>query len=230
MTNSLVVLAIAALMTASAAGWTLRAYGAAGAAAASARPALIVCAVTAFFALSAYLAVGRPDLQDAPFDARIEALRHRDPTNYTPEETLAVLNRAARDNPTDARPHLFAGEILLSQDRADEAARQFDAALRRDGGSAEAMMGLGRAMVRIADGRVTPQALAQFQRAAALTDDPAPWIYEAMAAMQDDHPADARRFWGEAYRRMSPADPRREMARRMSGETQSGQTQSGETQ
>jgi cytochrome c-type biogenesis protein CcmH len=150
----------------------------------------------------------------------LEALRHRDPTTYTPEETLAVLDRAAKDHPADPRPHVFAGQILLSLDRADEAARQFDAALRRDPQSATAMMGLGRAMVRAANGRVSPEALAQFRQAAALTNDPAPWIYQAMAAMQENNTADARRLWGEAYARMAPDDPRREMARRMS----SGQT------
>jgi cytochrome c-type biogenesis protein CcmH len=214
--NSIIVLAAAALMTAAAAAWTLRAYRRAGGGIISARPALLTCGVVALVALAAYLVIGRPDLPDAPFDARIEALRHRDPTTYTPDETLAVLSRAAHDNPRDARPHLFAGQILLSQDRAEQAARQFDAALRRDPRSVEAMMGLGRAMVRVADGRVTPEALALFQQVTALSNDPAPWIYQAMAAMQDNRATDGRRLWGEAYRRMEPNDPRREMARRMS--------------
>ena len=74
--------------------------------------------------------------------------------------------------------------------------------------------------LRAAGGRVTPEALAQFQRVAASTNDPAPWIYQAMAAMQDNNNTQARRFWGEAYARMAPDDPRRDMARRMSaGET-----------
>jgi cytochrome c-type biogenesis protein CcmH len=214
--NSIIVLAVAALLTASAAGWTLRAYRMAGGGSLGAKPALLVCGAVALAALTAYLIVGKPELPDAPIDARLQALRHRDPTTYTPEETLAVLDRAALDNPRDGRPHLFAGEILLSLDRAEEAARQFDAALRRDPCSTETMMGLGRAMVRVAGGRVTPEALAQFQRVAASTNDPAPWIYQAMAAMQNNNTAEARRFWGEAYVRMTPDDPRREMARRMS--------------
>src|SRR5689334_25281875 len=127
-------------MTASAAGWTLRAYRMAGESSVSAKPALFVCAAVGLAALTAYLIVGKPDLPDAPIDARLQALRQRDPTTYTPEETLAVLDRAARDNPRDARPHLFAGEILLSLERAEEAARQFDAALRRDPRSIDATM------------------------------------------------------------------------------------------
>jgi hypothetical protein len=43
------------------------------------------------------------------------------------------------------------------------------------------------------EGRVTPEALALFQQAGALSDDPAPWIYQAMAAMENGRD-DARRF------------------------------------
>jgi cytochrome c-type biogenesis protein CcmH/NrfG len=215
-TNSIIVFMVAALMTSAAAVWTLRAYRFAADTTPSAGPALAASAGVACIALVAYLAVGRPDLPGAPFDARIEALRHRDPATYTPEEALAVLNRAARDNPRDARPRVFAGQVLLSQGRVEEAERQFDAGLRRDPRSVEAMMGLGRAMVRVADGRVTPEALALFQQAGAASDDPAPLIYQALAALQSNRAADARGFWREAYRRMSADDPRREMARRMS--------------
>jgi len=124
-----------------------------------------------------------------------------------------VLTRAAHDNPRDARPHLFAGQILLSQDRAEEAARQFDAALRRDPRSTDAMMGLGRAMVRVADGRVTPEALALFQQVGALTNEPAPWIYQTMAAMQNGRAGDGRRLCAEAVTRGAPA----EMCRGLTG-------------
>jgi cytochrome c-type biogenesis protein CcmH/NrfG len=103
--------------------------------------------------------------------------------------------------------------LLLDQGRAEEAARAFDMALRREPQMAEALLGLGRSIVGI-EGRVTPEALAAFQQAGALTDDPAPWIYQAMAAMEEGR--DARPLWGEAYARMNEDDPRREMARRMS--------------
>src|SRR5262249_45209007 len=97
-----------------------------------------------------------------------------------------------------------------------EAARAFDAALRREPGLAEAMLGMGRALVRVDGGRIGPEALQMFQRAGALTNDPAPWIYQAWAAMQDNRNDEARRLWGEALLRMQADDPRREMARRMS--------------
>lgn len=215
MWSSLAVLLSAALVTAVAAFWVLRAYRSAGGGEKSALPALGVCAAVAVAALGAYLAIGRPALADAPYRARLEALRERDPTTFTADEALAVLGQAAKDHPRDPLPHFYSGEVLLSQGRAEEAARAFDAALRRDPRNVEVMMGLGRSLVAVESGRVTPEALALFEQAAALSNDPAPWIYQAMAAMEEGRDADARRLWGEAYDRMSEEDPRREMAARM---------------
>jgi cytochrome c-type biogenesis protein CcmH len=178
--------------------------------------ALAACAATGLVALVAYLVIGRPELPDAPYAARLEALKHRDPTTYSVDEALAVLSEASKDNPSDPLPHFYSGQLLLDQGRAQEAARAFDAALRREPQLADALIGLGRALVRMEDGRVTPEALALFQQAGELTDDPAPWIYQAMAAMQEDREADMRRLWREALTRMGPDDPRREMAARLS--------------
>ena len=217
MPNALAVFLIAALMCAAAALWGLRAYRRAGATRAA--PALAACALVSLLALAIYLGAGRPDLPDAPYAVRLEALQQRDPTSYNAEEALAILGQAARDDPRDPLPHLYSGQLLLDRDRAEEAARAFDAALRRDPQLAQAMLGLGRALVRIDEGRVSAQALELFAQAGALGDDPAPWLYQAMAAMQAGRGEDARRLWGEALTRMAPDDPRRAMAGRMSGDS-----------
>jgi len=209
------VLLVGAVLIAAAAFWVLRAYRRAGGGARTAFPALAVCGLVALATLGAYLLSGRPELPDAPFEARLEALKGRDPTSYTVDEALAVLNEAARDTPADPLPHFYMGQLLLGQGRPQEAARSFDAALRRDPQLVDAMLGLGRSMVAIEQGRVTPEALALFQQAAQFTEDPTPWIYQAMAAMERNDDAETRRLWGEALTRMSPEDPRREMASRM---------------
>jgi cytochrome c-type biogenesis protein CcmH/NrfG len=72
---------------------------------------------------------------------------------------------------------------------------------------------MAKSMVAI-DGRFTPQSLAMLEQASALTDEPTPWIYRAMAAMEQGNAADTQRMWGEALARMREDDPRREMARR----------------
>lgn len=189
----------------------LRAYRrASGGGEARATPAFIAAGVTIALALGVHLVIGKPGLPDAPFAARLEALKHRDPTTFTAEEALAILGRAAHDDPADPRPLLYSGDVHMQMGDAEAAARAYDAALRRDPDLTEAMLGLARAMVARDEGRVSPEALALFQRVGAVSDDPAPWIYQAMAAMQSG--ADARPLWAEAYRRMAPDDPRRAMA------------------
>jgi cytochrome c-type biogenesis protein CcmH len=216
--TSILVLSAAAVITAGAAYWVLRAYRRAGGGANSPGPALMAGAAVAMAALVIYLVVGRPELPDAPFAERLAALQDRDPRSYTAEEALAVLTEAAREHPNDPLPYFYSGEVLLGQGRAEEAARAYDAALRRDPRSAQTLVGLGRAIVQM-EGAVTPEALAAFQQAGEIGDDPVPWIYQAMAAMERDDAAETRRLWGEALVRMAPDDPRRAMAQRMaSGE------------
>lgn len=220
MWTSLVVLLIAAVLTAGAGFWVLRAYRRAGGGMRSPIPALAACGAVALAALTAYLAIGRPELPDAPYAERLEALKSRDLESLTFDEALAILHDRSRQDPSDPLSHFYTGELLLRMGRPQEAARAFDLALRREPQLAEAMLGLGRSLVAIEEGRVTPEALALFQQAGALTNDPAPWIYQAMAAMEQGNEADTRRLWGEALTRMSPDDPRREMATRMSSGAQ----------
>lgn len=213
MWTSLIVLLTAALLTAAVAYWVLRAYRRSGGG--KARSAMIVCGVTALVALGAYIAVGRPELPDAAYAERIEALKQRDPRTFTQEEALVMWREIAIQHPDDPLPQFYAAEILMDQDRAREAAGAYEQALRRAPENPDALIGLGRALLRI-EGALTPEALALFEQASRYTDDPTPWIYQAMAAMESGRNDDARRFWSEAYTRMPAEDPRREMARRMS--------------
>lgn len=211
MWSALAVLLIAAVLTAGAAFWVLRAYRRAGGPASSPRPALAVCVLVAVAALGVYLGIGRPELPDAPYAGRLAALAQRAPETYTAEEYLAVLADISRREPQNALPYLHTGQVLLRLDRPAEAARAFDSALRRQPQLAEAMIGLGRAVVRM-EGRVTPEALRLFEQAGALSDDPVPWVYQAMAAMQAGEEAEAAGHWAQALARMGPDDPRRAMA------------------
>lgn len=176
---------------------------------------LIAVAAASVAALGVYLVQGRPDLQGGAYETRIAALRQRPQESYTPEEWLAVLAEDARANPRDPWPFLASGEILIRTSRPQEAARAFDSALRRDPRSADALIGLAKSLAMI-EGRFTPEALSFLEQATTVTNEPAPWIYRAMAAMESGQDAEAQRMWGEAYSRMSADDPRREMARRFS--------------
>lgn len=206
------VLLVSALLCAGAAFWVLRAYRRAGGGARTAFPALTACAVVGIAALGAYLVIGHPELPGAAYAQRLEALKDRDPTTYSADEALTILHEAARENPNDPLAHFYTGQLLLDQGRPQEAARAFDAALRREPRLAEAMIGLGRAMTQV-DGRVTPETFALFQQATALTEDPAPWIFMAMYAAEQGEAAELRRYAEEASSRMGPDDPRQQMVR-----------------
>ncbi len=216
MWTSAIVLLVGAVLAAASAFWVLRAYRRAGGGANGARPALAACVAVILAGLGIYLATGRPELPGAAYAARFEALRDRDPSTFTIEETVVIWTEAARQHPNDPVPRLYLGNALLQMERPQEAARAYDAALQRDPQLAAAMLGLGRSLVVIEGGPITPEALELFERAGALMNDPAPWIYQAVAAMEQGRDADARRLWGEALVRMPPGDPRIEMARRMS--------------
>jgi len=217
--TAVIVLLTGAALAAGAAFWVLRAYRRAGGGASSARPALLACFAVTIAGLGVYLAIGRPELPGAAYAQRLETLlaglQSPTPPPITREEYLAVWLHLSRENPQDAVPHVEAAKVLLSMGRGREAALEFDRALRLEPQSVEALLGMGRALVAI-EGRVTPEAQAYFVQAGEISDDPVPWIYQAMAAMEQNRETDARRLWGEALQRMAPDDPRREMARQMS--------------
>lgn len=222
MLSQLFVLAIAALILLAVAVWTLRAYREAGGR--RARGSAMFAGAVGLLALGMYLVIGRPELPDAPFAERLAEIKARDAGTYDGEEWIAVLSDAAKANPNDAGPMFMIGQVYLASRRPDLAARAFDAALRRDPLLTPALLGLGRSLMAIDEGRISPEALAAFQQAAALDDaDPTPWLYQALAAMEANDGAGARRLWGEAHRRMGADDPRREMALRMSREAGRGE-------
>lgn len=206
---------VGVLVAAGAAFWTLRAVRRAGGNADTGRFMLLVCAGASVIGLGVYLINGRPELPGGAYTERIAALQMRPRETYTMDEWLAVLADEARANPADSWPLLATGEVLLRGNRPEEAARAFDAALRREPRSVDALIGVARALA-LKDGHFTPEALAFLEQASSISDEPTPWIYRAMAAMEAGNEAQTRQMWGEAYSRMSAEDPRREMARRFS--------------
>lgn len=206
---------VGVLLAAGAALWALRAVRRAGGNARTGRWVLVVCACASVVALGVYLINGRPELAGGAYAERLAALKLRPRETYTMDEWLAVLADDARSNPGDTWPLLATGEVLLRGNRPEEAARAFDSALRRDPRSVDALIGIARSLA-LKDGRFTPEALAFLEQASTISDEPTPWLYRAMAAMESGEDAQARRMWGEAYTRMSSDDPRREMARRFS--------------
>ena len=220
--TSLLVFAIAAGFAALGGWWIMRAFARANDAAVKPRArlwALGLAGLAALATLGLYAAIGRPDLPDQPYAARLQAIKETDPTQMSADQILAVLGERARLDRRDPRPHIFTGEILAEQGRDEEAARAYEAALRRDPMSPAALMGLGRVSVRLQAGAITPQTLALFQAAAMSSPkDPTPWLYQALAATQERRYADALTLWPEVKKRLAPDDPRHAMVAAMIAE------------
>lgn len=203
-----------AAIAAAAAFAVLLAYRRAGGA--HARPALAAAALTLLAGAGLYFALGQPNLPGAPYAQRIAALKARPTDSYTVGEMLARLAAEAREHPSDPRPHLATGAILAQLEQYPEAARAFDAALRRDPANTFAMLNLARALYFMDEGRVGENAQRLFEAVArAEPDDPTAWFYLALAATQEGRDQDARRLWRETLQRLPADDPRRQMARRM---------------
>jgi cytochrome c-type biogenesis protein CcmH len=237
------VFASAALVAALAGWWVMRAFQrgerVAATADASQTPAapsrqgrtmaLAAAAVITLGALGLYAVTGRPDLPDQPYRQRLAALQATDPTQMSPEQILAILAERARTDRRDPRPHIFTGQILAEQGRTQEAARAYQAALRRDPMNPAALMGLGRVSVEMQAGAIGPEALALFQAAAMSSPkDPTPWLYQALAATQQRRWSDALKLWPEVEKRLSPEDPRHAMVAAMVAQAKNPPKDEGE--
>lgn len=109
-------------------------------------------------ALAGYLATGSPGLADQPMAKRDAELAARAPSELSPAEMLARLERMTQTRPEDPEPHYFIGQFLMSRDRAADAVRAFQSALRRDPNHAPALTGLADAFTRLSGGEIGPEA------------------------------------------------------------------------
>jgi cytochrome c-type biogenesis protein CcmH len=215
--QTLPLLALALLIGLAAALWPLRAYLRSGATARA--PALVVAVAVAVGSLGVYLIKGRPGLADLPFAARIallEEIARVAPDRLSGPQMLAILEARARKAPREPQPHYFSGVIHASEGRYEDAARAFDAALRRDPTNPDIMIELGAAMVAMNGREVTPEALVLFEQAEPLKPgDVRPVFYRALAASQSGNKKAALELWPRVLAMLPQDDPRRRMASMM---------------
>lgn len=176
----------------------------------------------ALSAIGIYAVIGSPDAPAAPYAPRIAEIRARvqagGPEAVAADELLAILNQAAHEDPAAVEPRLLAGLIHLQGNRLRDAARSFEAVLRRDPANARAALELAR--VSAAMNGPAHQGTQQLFARAALLDpaNPLPWIYKGLAATEEGRRDDAIDAWEGALQRFSPEDPRRQMAQQMLNE------------
>jgi len=168
------------------------------------RRAVAVAALVGVPALAGalYLHLGSPALPDFPLASRARAPI----AGQSLDQLVAQVQAHLEKNPTDGRGWSVLAPVLGRLGRFDDAAQAFRNAIRYDGDSAARHAGLGEALAGAANGVVTAEAKAEFERAVALdADEPKARYFLGLAAEQDGRPKEAAALWQDLLRK-SPAD------------------------
>ena len=138
---------------------------------ATSRPILVGLAVVApVAALGLYLAFGSPGYSDRPYAQRLDQWRAAPPTQLDAPQMAAVLRSVTAERPNDPEPFRFLAIAEMASGDAPAAARALREALRLAPDRSDLWESLGEALMVAAEGEVTPQSAAAFQRA--LEQDP----------------------------------------------------------
>jgi cytochrome c-type biogenesis protein CcmH len=152
-------------------------------------------------AIALYLALGVPGLPDQPLAARING-----PDERSLAGMLAQIEDHLARNPQDGRGWEVLGPVYMRIGRFDDAATAGRNALRLLGPSAAREGDLGEALVAAANGVVTAEAKAAFDRALALdARDPRAKFFVGLAAEQDGKAGEAAAIWHDLLAH-APAD------------------------
>jgi len=158
-----------------------------------------------------YLALGSPSLPDQPLAERVAAARG----DQSVEGLIAQVETHLRNNPDDARGWEVIAPIYLRLGRFEDAVKALRHVLRLSGASAEREVALGEALVFAANGVVTAEAKATFERAVKLDGgNPQARYFIGLAAEQDGDRAKAAAAWRALIEGAPPDAPWVEFVRR----------------
>src|SRR3984957_1286885 len=153
-------------------------------------------------AVAFYLPLGSPRLGDFPLAERIRA---PDPTQPL-DNLVAQVQAHLEKNPNDGRGWNVLAPVLARLGRYDEAVQAFRNSITYNGETAERRADLGEVLAAAANGVVTSEAKAEFERAVALNaDDVKASYFLGVAAEQDGRGTDAASIW-RAMLTKAPAD------------------------
>lgn len=151
-----------------------------------------------------YLHLGSPALPDFPLASRTRA----PVAGQSLDQLVAQVQAHLEKNPTDGRGWGVLAPVLGRVGRFEDAAQAFRNAIRYDGDSAARRAGLGEALAGAANGIVTAEAKAEFERAVALdADDAKARYFLGLAAEQDGRPKEAAALWQDLLSKSPPDAP-----------------------
>ena len=153
-------------------------------------------------AIAFYLMLGSPDMPGAPLATRLAAQQDE---SRSIEALLAKVEAHAESNPNDGRAWEVLAPVYMRIGRYHDAVKALRNSLRLNGSNAAREADLGEALVAAANGVVTAEAKAQFDRALTLDrEDVMARFYLGMAAYQDGRRAEAEAIWRDILAKAPP--------------------------
>ena len=162
-------------------------------------------------AVAFYLMLGSPDMTGPE---RPSAQSAQTEANRSIEALVAQVEGHVERNPNDGRAWEVLAPVYMRIGRYDDAVRAWANAIQLNGSSASREADYGEALVAAANGVVTVDAKAAFERALALdSQDVMARFYMGMAADQDGRRAEAEAIWNDLLAHAPPGAPWVEMVR-----------------
>jgi len=163
--------------------------------------AILALAGVPLAALLLYLSLGSPELPEATPADRVISPAHPDVAML-----LARVENHLAEKPDDGRGWELLAPLYLRLGRTADAVKASGNVLRLLGETAGRQADLGEALVADANGVVTANARAAFDRATVLdSNQPKARFFLGLAAEQDGHKDEARKIW-QALAASAPAD------------------------
>jgi cytochrome c-type biogenesis protein CcmH len=173
--------------------------------------AVVALAVLPIGAASFYLTVGSPLLPDQPLAPRLAAARN----TQSFDGLVARVETHLEQNPDDGRGWEVIAPIYTRLGRFEDAVKARRNALRLNGDTATRVAALGEALVLAANGVVTAEAKAAFEKAIALdSSDVQARYFLGLAAEQDGNRAQAVEIWRALIAAAPPDAPWRDFIQR----------------
>ncbi len=148
-----------------------------------------------------YFALGSPDLPGEPLSARLKEIHQKDSIANMLAQVEAHLER----NPDDARGWQVIAPIYLRIGRFDQAVAAHRKLLALEGESADRDADLGEALTAAANGLVTDEAKAAFDKAAKLDPEQLKaQFFLGLAAQQDGNKQKAAAIWNALLAKAPP--------------------------
>jgi cytochrome c-type biogenesis protein CcmH len=163
--------------------------------------AIATLALLPFGALAFYLALGSPQMPGVPLTSRVPASTE----NHSIENIVKQVEVHVEQNPDDGPAWEVLAPVYMRLGRFDDAVMAWRNTIRLNGSNGSREADYGEALVAAADGVVTAEANAAFERALAFDNkDIMARFYMGMAADQDGRRADADAIWADLIANAPP--------------------------